>query len=87
VNPPDPAVMKVRRVVAHRLKRERARRRLSQEGLAERLGLTPNYVAHLERGTRGLSLRTLVRIAERLGQPLHDLLRPAPGPLQSPEPD
>jgi transcriptional regulator with XRE-family HTH domain len=39
----------------------------SQEAFAERLGFHRTYVGDLERGERNLSLRSVERIAARLG--------------------
>jgi transcriptional regulator with XRE-family HTH domain len=65
-------------VRAHRLARE-----LSQEAFADVLGVHRTYIGAIERGDKNLSLRSVERLAERLGlQPLA-LLQPAapsPGP-------
>jgi ribosome-binding protein aMBF1 (putative translation factor) len=43
------------------LRRHRARRRLSQEALAERLGSSQSRIAKLEAGVRGVTLDLLFR--------------------------
>jgi len=52
--------------VGGKIRDRRRRMKLTQVRLAERLGLTPNYIAHLERGTRGMSLGTLVTLSRGL---------------------
>ena len=63
----------------------RRARGLTQEALAEKLGmLAPNY-ARIEQGRQNVTLDTLVRVAKALAVPLADLFRspkmakPAPG--------
>ncbi len=60
----------------------RARRRdrgLSQEAFAELLGLHRTYMGGLERGERNVTLRTVERLAARLGLEADELLRPGDG--------
>lgn len=49
---------------------------LSQQELADRIGVHRNYVGMMERGERKPALDTLDAIAEELGVPSHELLRP-----------
>lgn len=42
-------------------------RRLSQEGLAEELGMSARYLAGIERGERNLTLDSVDALAEQLG--------------------
>ena len=59
-----------------------ARRKMdeTQEELAGRLGLSTNFIAHLERGTRKPSLDTLVALAKSLEITLEDLIASGPSP-------
>jgi transcriptional regulator with XRE-family HTH domain len=52
-----------------------ARDGLTQERLAERLGLSSNFIAHLERGSRQPSLDTIVILARELKVPIASLFR------------
>lgn len=45
----------------------RLSRRLSQEGLAEELGMSARYLAGIERGERNLTLDSVDALAEQLG--------------------
>lgn len=60
--------------LARGLERIRQERNLSQAELAELAGVTPSAISQAEAGRRGLSLDTLVALAERLGTGVDDLL-------------
>jgi transcriptional regulator with XRE-family HTH domain len=47
---------------------------MSQEDLAEKSGLSRNYISDIERGVRNPSLLALIGIARALRIPLRDLL-------------
>ena len=49
------------------LRRYRLERGLSQEAFAEFVGVHRTYMGDLERGERNLTLRSVERIADRLG--------------------
>ena len=57
-----------------RLKQLRTSRRLTQEQLAERAGLSYKFVGEIERGRGNPTLTTLGALGEALGVPLTDLL-------------
>jgi DNA-binding XRE family transcriptional regulator/quercetin dioxygenase-like cupin family protein len=61
-------------LVAASLRTLRQTRGLSQTDLARLAGVTPSAVSQAERGDRGLSLETLLRLAEALNMSLDDLL-------------
>lgn len=51
-------------------KRIRTRRKmmgLTQEVLAEQLGISCSFVGHIERGSRKMSMETLIRISDVMG--------------------
>lgn len=51
-------------------KRIRTRRKmmgLTQEALAEQLGISCSFVGHIERGSRKMSMETLIRISDVMG--------------------
>ncbi len=52
--------------VGARIKAERRRHSYSQEKLSEMINVTPHYIYEIERGTKAMSLDTLVRISEAL---------------------
>ena len=54
-------------VVGEGVRRERQKRGWTQVQLAEASGLSPNYVARLERGELGPSLFVAYQLAETLG--------------------
>ena len=52
----------------------RSARDISQGGLAERIGSTPQWISQLERGTRSPTVHTLVKLANALDVSLGELL-------------
>jgi len=64
----------LQRTVGRNLRRLRRDRALSQEALADELGLHRTYIGGVERGERNLTLRTVERLADSLGVPPGDLL-------------
>jgi len=60
------------------LERVRRERNLSQSDLARLAGVSQSAVSQAEAGRRGLSLETVVVLAERLGMGVDDLLATAP---------
>jgi transcriptional regulator with XRE-family HTH domain len=67
-----------RRVLGVQLRTARTRRHLTQEALAERIGIHPDYLGSIERGRRNVPLDTLCRLAWALRLDPHELLRPLP---------
>jgi transcriptional regulator with XRE-family HTH domain len=67
-----------RQVLGSQLRRVRTRRNLTQEALAERVGIHPAYLGSIERGRRNVPLDTLCRLAWALRLEPHELLRPLP---------
>jgi transcriptional regulator with XRE-family HTH domain len=62
----------LQRVVGRHLRAYRKSRGLTQEELAEVLGIHRTYMGGIERGERNLTLKSLERIAERIDYaPLH----------------
>ena len=64
----------LRSVLGAQLRELRRSRGLTQEGLAEELGVTPRYLAGIERGERNLTLDSVDALAEQLGVPVMSLL-------------
>ena len=71
------------KVIGGRVREERRRLDLTQEELAERVGLSTNYIAHLERGSRGASLQTLEQVAGVLDVPVASLFVAGPSSSSS----
>jgi transcriptional regulator with XRE-family HTH domain len=57
------------------LRAYREARNLSQEAFADRLGFHRTYMGDVERGERNLTLRSVERIAARIGEEPRALLR------------
>ena len=60
--------------MGRRVRNLRKKARLTQAQLAERAGITPDYMGRIERGQGAVTLETLNRIAKALGVPLRQFL-------------
>lgn len=60
--------------LGRRLRAERKRHRMTQEDLAEKVGISLSFLGHIERGSRKASIETLVNIANALEISLDYLL-------------
>ena len=72
--------MDLKEVMALNLRRERHGRKLTQEELADRAGLSARYVGKIERATASASVTVLGRLAQALGVDPCDLIRVKPRP-------
>jgi transcriptional regulator with XRE-family HTH domain len=59
---------------AANVRRLRAKKKLSQKALADKVGISVSYVSMLERGQRSPPLETIERMAKALGVPPAALL-------------
>ena len=64
--------------VGRRVRRLRLERGISQEALARDVEMHRTYLGGVERGERNLTLRSVERLAERLGVPVRDLIGDGP---------
>jgi transcriptional regulator with XRE-family HTH domain len=65
-----------RMVIGKRVRMERIWQALSQDELADKAGVTRNFVSAIERGAQGLDAFRLRRLAEALGIKFEDLMAP-----------
>lgn len=72
----SPAYRATQRRFSENLQRIRARRRLTQEQIAELCGLAPRHIQMMEAGEVNCTILTLSRLAEGLGIDVTDLLAP-----------
>jgi transcriptional regulator with XRE-family HTH domain len=68
----------LQRTVGERVRTIRTERGLSQEALADALGVHRTYLGGVERGERNLTLRSVERLADRLAVDAHVLLGTTP---------
>lgn len=62
------------RALGERIRTIRKSRKLSQNQLAEKVGIEPSNISHIERAASKVGLSTLVGIANSLGVSVDDLL-------------
>jgi transcriptional regulator with XRE-family HTH domain len=67
-------VQTVAQLFGSRLRTIRREKGLSQEALAEKTGLSTNFVGEMERGLKAPGLTVIVRLARALDSGVHDLL-------------
>ncbi len=65
---------KLYRIVGETIRVERRRAGLSQEELAEKVGLNRNYIGEIERAEKKITLETLQRVAKALKLRITDLV-------------
>ena len=61
-------------VLGHKVRLLRKARHITQEELARQVGISASFLGHIERGTRILSLDTLLALCDTLGVTPNDLL-------------
>ncbi|KIX78815.1 hypothetical protein SF23_04405 [Streptomyces sp. MBRL 10] len=69
-------VLARRRVIGARIRAARTDAGLTQEALAERVGVDNKTIHRVEYGTSDPTLSLLLRLADALGVPLPELVRP-----------
>ena len=65
--------MDKKKLLGARIREIRKRRRLSQEKLAERAGISAQYISNIERGRENPTLDLLLRLADSLRVSLGDM--------------
>ena len=68
------AVGDLQKTVGRNLRAYRQKRGLSQEAFANVLGIHRTYMGGVERGERNLTLKSLEKMAERIGVEVRELL-------------
>lgn len=69
--------MDMRKLVGRNFARLRREKDLTQEQIAERSGISQQYLSGLERGQRNPTVITLYELAQALGVDHIDLVRPS----------
>lgn len=65
-------------VLGNKIRIYRSKLNLSQAELAHRAGLSTTYLGEIERGTKGVSLESIVKIANALQKPIIELFENVP---------
>ena len=71
------AKLRHRRILGENIRTKRKGAGFSQERLAEKAELSPNYIGYVERGDQTISVDSLARIAAALQVSLEELFRGA----------
>lgn len=69
--------------IGRRVRRLRKARGISQEQLAERIERSTAFVGHIERGSRRMSVDTLIRLVDALECTADELLGRSPGAMDA----
>jgi transcriptional regulator with XRE-family HTH domain len=67
------AVMKLKELIGIRIKNLRKSRGMSQEQLAEKIGISPKYLSSIERGKENPTLDIFTKLAAALGVELSEI--------------
>lgn len=62
--------MDIRQTIGKRIHRLRRQMDLTQQGLAEKIGVNASYIGPLEKGLKCPSITVLQKLAQELGQPV-----------------
>lgn len=62
-------------ILGKRIQQERKKRGLTQEKLAEGVGVSNNFISYIESGKKAASLKTIKKIADVLGVSVHELFK------------
>jgi len=65
--------MEVKRLIGLRIRAVRNSKNLTQEQLAERTGITPQFLGNIERGKENPTLNTFISLSEALGVELGEI--------------
>ena len=65
-------------ILGKRIKTERQKRGLTQEGLAEAAGISNNFVSYIENGKKTASINTVKKIADVFEMPISKLFSEIP---------
>jgi transcriptional regulator with XRE-family HTH domain len=68
--------MEIREILAANLKRERKVQGLSQEALADKIGINRTYLSRMERRVNAVSIDMLARLAQAVDKQPYELLIP-----------
>ncbi|AQT44813.1 DNA-binding transcriptional regulator, XRE-family HTH domain [Bartonella apihabitans] len=68
--------MDIEKVIGLNFANLRREKRLTQEKISELTEISQQYLSDLERGKRNPTIKTLQKIADALGVPLLDLMKP-----------
>ena len=58
--------MDLKQMLGARIKEIRAKKKITQEQLSERMGINPKFLSSIERGKENPTLNTLIRLSESL---------------------
>ena len=68
-------ILRHRRIIGDAIRAYRKKACLTQETLAEAVGLNPKYIGEIERGEKIISIEALLRIAKAVKVPVQDFFR------------
>jgi len=67
--------------MGEQIRKHRKSQNLTQEKLAEKVGVSPSFLGHVERGTRKASVESIVKISQALRVSMDTFIPPLPAGL------
>jgi transcriptional regulator with XRE-family HTH domain len=68
-------ILRHRKIIGEAIRLYRKKAGLTQEALAEIVGLNPKYIGEIERGEKIISIEALLRVAKAVKIPVRDFFR------------
>lgn len=65
--------MEIREMIGSRIRDIRTKKGLTQDELAEEMGINPKYLSGIERGKENPTMTTLINLAKALGVPIAEV--------------
>ena len=66
--------MDILKKFGQKVRETRLNKKMSQGGLAKKLGVGPSYISQIERGVGNMSLKRIEKLAKALGVSIKELL-------------
>lgn len=65
--------MDTKEMIGSRIREIRTKKGMTQEALAEKMGINPKFISSIERGKENPTLNTIINLADSLGVPIGEV--------------